>query len=373
MAITAYVGLPGSGKSYSVVEYVILPALNSGRVIATNMPLNYDEVFAVYPDARGRVYPLQSDTPEGWSLLWNKIPKGALVVLDEIWQFWPAGLKADSMNSACKAFLAEHRHCVGEGRSTEIVIIIQDLSNAAQYVRNLVDKTYLSVKLDMVGATKKFRVDIYQGSVKGPRYPKSGILRTLYGSYKPQVYRYYLSHTKSETGAAGDETRADGRANIFKGYAFLLGVPAALAVVVFAFLGVYRYFNPPGVSAPVVVSPLLAPVVASAPPAAPVAPVVPVVPPRLVQPPDSLRWRLVGYVRTPTSSIAYIEYGGRTVRIDGRACDNLELEPRCLFRGEYVARYTGEDSRRPAAAPSFSEIPAAGVAGALGHVAADSR
>jgi len=40
MSILAYTGLPGHGKSYGVVENVILPALRMKRVVYTNIPLN---------------------------------------------------------------------------------------------------------------------------------------------------------------------------------------------------------------------------------------------------------------------------------------------------------------------------------------------
>lgn len=37
MAISAYVGVPGSGKSYEVVKSVILPAIKSGRRVVSNI------------------------------------------------------------------------------------------------------------------------------------------------------------------------------------------------------------------------------------------------------------------------------------------------------------------------------------------------
>ena len=38
MSIVGYSGLPGSGKSYGVVENVVIPALEAGRHIITNIP-----------------------------------------------------------------------------------------------------------------------------------------------------------------------------------------------------------------------------------------------------------------------------------------------------------------------------------------------
>ncbi|MFU1923019.1 zonular occludens toxin domain-containing protein, partial [Klebsiella pneumoniae] len=42
MAIDAYVGKPGHGKSYGVVEHVIIPSLKQDRHVVTNIPLEVD-------------------------------------------------------------------------------------------------------------------------------------------------------------------------------------------------------------------------------------------------------------------------------------------------------------------------------------------
>ena len=44
MSITAYTGLPGSGKTYGVVQHVIVPALQAGRRVVTNIPMRADVV-----------------------------------------------------------------------------------------------------------------------------------------------------------------------------------------------------------------------------------------------------------------------------------------------------------------------------------------
>ncbi|WP_218058625.1 zonular occludens toxin domain-containing protein [Gilliamella sp. Occ3-1] len=45
MAISAYVGVPGSGKSYEVVKSVLLPAYMAGRRIVTNIEGIKEEAF----------------------------------------------------------------------------------------------------------------------------------------------------------------------------------------------------------------------------------------------------------------------------------------------------------------------------------------
>src|SRR5690606_24796970 len=42
------------------------------------------------------------------------------------------------------------------------------------------------------------------------------LIRSTYGTYKPEIYRYYSSATQSETGMVGDESAADGRTNIWR-------------------------------------------------------------------------------------------------------------------------------------------------------------
>ena len=47
MAINAYTGLMGSGKSYEVVSSIILPAVRSGRRVVTNIDgINPDAIYA---------------------------------------------------------------------------------------------------------------------------------------------------------------------------------------------------------------------------------------------------------------------------------------------------------------------------------------
>ncbi|MDO3651318.1 zonular occludens toxin domain-containing protein, partial [Nocardia mangyaensis] len=159
MAITAYTGLPGSGKSYSIFEHVILPSLKAQRDVWTNIPCDTEKLtnqFGYAPTVfdSGDL----ADNPKWFS---EVLPQGVVCVLDEAWRLWPSGLKANNANPDHLEFIAEHRHLVGEsGRSTEIVLATQDLTQIAVFARNLVDKTYRMTKLDAVGQSKRFRIDI---------------------------------------------------------------------------------------------------------------------------------------------------------------------------------------------------------------------
>lgn len=223
MTITAYVGLPGSGKSYGVVENVIIPALKQKREIFTNIPMNNVECidrFGLAPTC----FDVQDiiDNSEWWTEVFSS---GALIIIDELWRLWPSGLKANQVRESDKVFLAEHRHLVGgNGLSTEVVFVTQDLSQVASFARSLVETTYRVEKLSKVGMSNKYRVEAYFGAVTGARPPRSRRDREIYGSFKKSTFALYKSHTKSETGEAGDEARIDGRFNVLNGIGVKLGL-----------------------------------------------------------------------------------------------------------------------------------------------------
>jgi len=237
MAIDAYVGLPGHGKSYGVVEHVIIPSLKQGRHVVTNIPLNAD---ALLMDFGGTIQQLPNDWFELDDLS-DYAANGCVLVLDELWRRWPAGMLTNQASTADKALLAEHRHRVDkDNRSMRIVLVTQDLSQIANWVRVLVESTYRVSK-----KSKKFYVvSIYNGAVTGVRPPKSALLRQATGRFKKEVYVYYSSATQSETGNVGDESKADGRASILKSWGLWVLIITSLIGGTFGLMGIKSFFTP---------------------------------------------------------------------------------------------------------------------------------
>lgn len=237
MSISAYVGLPGHGKSYGAVANVIIPALTAKRLVYTNIPLNDEKCLS---DFGMTAIPFSTDdivkNPNWWS---DVFTAGAVFVLDEVWRLWPAGLKANNVRESDKAFLAEHRHLVGEnGFATEIYLVTQDLSQVASFARALVETTYRVVKLGNIGLNTRFRVDVYFGAVTGGKPPVSQREREIHGGkFKKEVYQYYKSHTKSETGGAGDETKTDKRGNAFGRLSIKLGFGLFIGCILLVWYG----------------------------------------------------------------------------------------------------------------------------------------
>ena len=343
MSIVAYIGRPGSGKSYGVVENVIIPALEKSRHVVTNIPLNH-EALAVKFDAYN-VTQFGADALQQEDF-WKGIPAGAIVCLDEVWRAFPAGMTQDKIPVERREFLAEHRHMVSEdGWSTEIVLVTQDLKQIAASVRPLIDKLYIAEKLDQVGAASRYRVDIYQGyELKTDRF-----IRSVYGRYKPEVFKFYQSHTKSQAGAvAGIEERPDKRANLLLNKWIILGMPLAVVMILGGSISGYRMYA--RYTAPLHESKDVGPVMPNGEvldvkpkqqdkPVAIAKEKVPTVEKEPIK--ESKRWRLQGIFHDGMQTTAMlVGYRGFKRKVQAAECDR-EADPVCVVDGEQVARWTG--------------------------------
>lgn len=243
MSIFAYVGLPRSGKSYTAVEQQILPALRAGRIVVTNLPLKRDAIVRDIPGAAGllREFSLAAVEANPDSIF-EVCPNGAVIVLDEVWRFWPAGKKVDKIPEAFKSFLAEHGHRVdAAGNSQQIVLVTQNLGQIAAFARQQIEQTFWTLKLTMIGSRKRFRTDVYAGAPTGTSPPESARLRQIFGRYEPRVYQYYTSHTMSEAGEGGaNEAAIDGRGNILLRPMMLAAPFVVLGLVWFGFTHLHR-------------------------------------------------------------------------------------------------------------------------------------
>ena len=351
MSIVGYSGLPGSGKSYGVVENVIIPALESGRHIITNIPLKTGRLSDDFPQGKVTIFDNREAeaNPDFFSL--DAHPGGVIWIIDEAWRFWKSGMKSVNIPQVQKEFFTEHRHMVGEdGRTNEIVLVTQDLQQLCSFVRGLVEETYRAVKLTAIGQKNRYRVDVYQGGVTGQKPGKP--MRQLYGKYKPEIYQYYKSHTRNKTDfAAGMEEKADDRANVLKHPLIRFGIPFALIIAGFGVYRVYAYFQSYGTE-----------------PDAPSDTVVNPVPPSTSQPvrsvyqrsaldsrqaeyeietdwlPVSDEWRIVGEV----NGVYWIWAENGTRKIHARVCAKTVKtgEPYCVIQGKRVTYYSYKQPER---------------------------
>ncbi|MCY1279472.1 Zonular occludens toxin (Zot) [compost metagenome] len=346
MALNGYFGKPGSGKSYSVVEYVVIPALKKGRHVVTNIPLEEELLTQVFG---GKITQLPLDALDDPDLP-KLIPHGAVAVIDECWRRWPSGQKVNKAHVDDLQWLKEHRHRVdGDGNAMQVVLVTQDPADLASWVRKLIAHSFHMHKLEEIGAAKRFGIKVYKGCPTGERIPAKLMIREAYGTYKPDIYQYYRSATQSQTLDVGDEKAMDKRTSVWSsGQMLVIMLFVPLAVIGGGYLG-YNYVAtklhpkgeepPPLVAAaspvadPALVNPMppeLLPVASAASqvPSLPVQSSVPAVP---AQPIPSGMWRIAGYIRRGDqerkaddpaswpSNVGYGEHPPETVRLKMQA------------------------------------------------------
>ncbi|MBU0783208.1 MAG: hypothetical protein KJ798_02255 [Gammaproteobacteria bacterium] len=254
MAIKAYVGLMGSGKSYEVVSNVIIPALGRGRRVISNIAgLDFEAIKAfliaekIEPDQLGQLVTVSHDQiadPKFWltdtddlSLRDAKFMlPGDLVCIDEIWRFWE-GFKRPP--ERILNFVRMHRHMLDEnGVSSDLALVTQDIMDIGPPVRRVIEETFRMTKLTMIGAAKKYRIDVYSG----PQQRHDKPLRSLFRAYDPKFFPMYSSHSLKKEGQQAKEENIDQRGNILNHPGIKYGVPAgALAFIGALWLGISSF------------------------------------------------------------------------------------------------------------------------------------
>lgn len=350
--IIAFVGLPGAGKSYSAVEAAIIPALEEKRRIVTNMPLNLDVICKDFFDGdidlmRLKVQVVESDDLKKAGFF-KDIAGGSLVVLDEIWRVWKAGIRTSNISDEHLSFVKEHRHRSDEnGRSLDIVLVTQNLVDIATFLREMVETTVITRKLTAVGANTKFQRFYCQGAIKGFECKASELLKDEFGSYNPKVYQYYKTHMNADLSGGVlkvDEKRAVKGQTVFSSWKF-----KAMAVFAFIFIAGSIYsgnksveayqkkVKPPEPKPAATVEPLKSneQIIPS--------PVLAYEPPPLPLPKNSERWRLTGYISQPNKNNFYLISDGQITRkISPSSCEKRDFDSVCTVDGELVAAYTGK-------------------------------
>jgi zona occludens toxin len=303
MAVTAYVGEPGSGKTYEVVSEVVLPALREGRRVVSNIRgLHFDEMKAylmvecAVPEERiGELHLVDVEDPGKPDFFYTETNQGAvvrpgdLVVLDECWRWFGKGMV---INKAMFEFFRMHRQYVdAKGVSCDVVLISQSIQDIDRKVLVVVEKHFRMEKYKAFGSKKRYSVEMFNG------YKVSGNarVRMLARKYNPRFFPFYSSYA----GKGGDEREVDKRFNIWKSPLFLIGVPCALVLVGLGIWGVFRFFSLNKAPKPVEA-------VSESKGGARPSPGVPVVPAPVVS-----DWRSVGFVSHGSQRVFVVEQEGR--------------------------------------------------------------
>ncbi|MCX2960257.1 zonular occludens toxin domain-containing protein [Rodentibacter caecimuris] len=256
MAINAYVGIPGSGKTYEVVHSVILPAFLAGRRIITNIEGIDETKFLDYIDNQnekskahnqidisrlGTIIKVEDDDvlklnffPYKNSSNDDTIAKhGDLICLDEIWRIFDDNKKIKDEH---RSFIAEHRHFVNEkGNTSDLVVINQSVSNIPRFIKDRIETTYKMTKLKSLGLNNRYRIDVYSGS----KTFKTNLVHSIQAKYVPEIFTLYKSYDSDNA----KEQVIDDRNNLLKNKFFITKFILSVLFMIGGGIYVYNYFN----------------------------------------------------------------------------------------------------------------------------------
>ena len=242
MAISAYVGIPGSGKSYEVVLSVILENYIKGRRIVTNIEGISDDKVRDYcltkkgakEDDLGSLVKVTDEDcqrddffPYKGSYGSTICKAGDLICIDEVWRIFPT----NEIKENHRSFIAEHRHFTDEitGVCCDLVVINQSVSGIPRFIKDRIETTFVMSRLVALGFKKRYRVNVYVGV----KCNKQGLVAQYQNKFNDEIFKLY----KSFDGVNGKQTVIDDRQNFFKSGTFRL----MMIFIVLAFS--YSYYS----------------------------------------------------------------------------------------------------------------------------------
>lgn len=371
MAQSLYSGIQGSGKSYEVVQGVIVPNVAKGRRVVTNVAgLQYDlicdycvanlgadrsqlgEIVQVDNEdvSKPNFFPLEEkDSPflsaiarakdegliadlrakhEEWKNSFV-VKGGDIVILDECWRWYTSDTK---LPDGHLKFFRMHRHFLHPvtGQCCDIVLIAQDIGDLRRNIRATIEKSFLMQKHVDLGMPDRYVVSVYGGN----KQIKRSFIEDFQKKYDPAIFPLYKSHSqKVEGGAEAKEERVDRRGSVFNRKIVKYGMPLAFLWIAGAVWFVWGFFHPEPKAGAVASSPSSA--VSSAPGS----------PAHVAKKSDGLsdEWRLVGVLNNRGEVYVLRDSAGRQRLISNPPAVKMtrgEIEL-MLPNGEFVSQWSG--------------------------------
>ena len=225
--INLLIGPPGGGKSYEAVVYHLLTALNRGRMVITNLPVNLDEIELVCPGARdlielrrqeGAVRPFSVADHYGHPWRHPENGGGPLYIIDECHKAIPAG----RTDIKVEEWYAEHRH-----ELADVLLITQSYGKISKAIRDSVQVVYRCRKATAFGTNNRYIRKVQDG-IRGE------VVNENIRTYEARYFKLYNSHTRSGAGAelAASDIKPIWQHWSFRGAALFLAVGVGLMFLV---------------------------------------------------------------------------------------------------------------------------------------------
>lgn len=214
-------GRPGAGKSYEAVVTHILPALQQGRKVVTNIPLNVDWFVSVLgAGIRDLIVQVDGGFHNYGALRYfsnaadflkyqdwrNEKNQGVYFVVDEchlsMGKISAAELTPEERQlrlaqiKELKEYLSMHRHY-----GHDLLLLTQNFRKVDPDIRDMIGTCYFTTKLSFLGQDHKYVCKVADGVSRN-------IVATHVRHYEKKYFAAYKSHTKSE-GAVQEAKTAD--------------------------------------------------------------------------------------------------------------------------------------------------------------------
>lgn len=185
--LTGLEGLPRSGKSYNAMREHIIPAIQAGRVVLTNiLGVNLDAVAQVAEVPVDQVKDLvQILTADQVRNIADHVKPKALVVIDECHEFFPVG--RGRLDQRIERFFAMHGHY-----NLDVVLMTQDFTEVHRTVVKRIERKNVYIKKSVVGKDNSFHCTYYMKVPSADRL-KYEIITTKSEDYDPKYFPTYNS------------------------------------------------------------------------------------------------------------------------------------------------------------------------------------
>lgn len=237
--INLLLGPPGGGKSYEATVFHILPALQKGRKVITNLPLDLDRLAHIDPNFPELVQKVENrtgvikrpatrfspaseeqgvirafSTMDDYADPWRHPENGSgpLYVIDECHLALPRG----NTLIAVEEWYSLHRH-----ESADVLLITQSYGKVSKSIIDLVQVCYRVKKATTFGSEKKYIRKVQDG-VRGE------VVNTSIREYQKRYFGLYKSHTRG----GGSELAATDIVPFWRRWPFI-----GLAICIMIFMG----------------------------------------------------------------------------------------------------------------------------------------
>ncbi len=225
-------GPSGGGKSYEACVFHVLPALNKGRKVITNLPLNVDYFEAICPGSidllelrhdQGNVRAFSRVDHFGDDWRHPETGTGPLYVIDECHKVFPRGKTSQQVEE----WFAEHRH-----ESADVLLITQSYGKISKAIVDNMQLIYRVRKATAFGSNSAYIRKVQDG-IRGE------VVNETVRRYDPKYFKLYRSHTKG----GGEELAASDVTPLWKHWTFK-GAALCLLILVFMVPNLQHPFRP---------------------------------------------------------------------------------------------------------------------------------